>query len=591
MISLVHLVVLVLVWGASSSLPVSVSVPRTDIVFQHHSNEELVSIMQDYANRYPGITRVYSIGQSVKGRDLAVMEITDNPGSHEPGEPEFKYIGNMHGNEVTGRETLLYLIQYLCDNYGTNDEVTNLVDSTRIHIMPSMNPDGYAQAHEGDSTGVTGRYNAHDVDLNRNFPDRFGSSPATHAPETLAVMEWLKQYPFVLSANLHNGALVANYPYDNSGTGMSVYTACPDDDIFKQLSRAYSYAHPTMHLGKPCPQDFDSFKDGITNGAAWYSVSGGMQDYNYLHSNCFEITVEQGCYKYPYSSDLEGIWNDNRPALLAYMKEVHKGVKGFVFDTDCNPLVNATVHVKGRDHDIKTACNGDYWRLLVPGEYTLEVSTQDFKPAEKTVTVVEGTVVVVNFTLERIVPLTSPPPVESSTSIPSDSAAPNPRNVTVATTTQLPSSTAGVGSSTPPSQTDGSSTDSLPSKCVPVQPDEDCGKTSTEGLSAANSSTTLTASVIATIVAVCLLVAVLVIGTAMGCVAYRKRRLLKGFLRVPVDDFSLPNPFAYASSQSSERSTSPGVSNEMDDRVPTCVPSESEEELTEAGTKGNTTNL
>lgn len=89
------------------------------------------------------------------------------------GKPDVKYIGNIHGNEAVGRELLLHLIQYFVTSYHTDTYIKWLLDNTRIHIMPSMNPDGYAISREGECEGGKGRYK-----INDNFSFFYNSTCA-----------------------------------------------------------------------------------------------------------------------------------------------------------------------------------------------------------------------------------------------------------------------------------------------------------------------------------------------------------------------------------------------------------------------------
>ena len=78
-----------------------------------------------------------------QGRELWVMVVSSSPYEHMIGKPNVKYVANMHGNEAVGRELMLHLILYLVQNYESDYYVRWLLDNTRIHVMPSMNPDGY----------------------------------------------------------------------------------------------------------------------------------------------------------------------------------------------------------------------------------------------------------------------------------------------------------------------------------------------------------------------------------------------------------------------------------------------------------------
>ncbi|XP_049486182.1 carboxypeptidase Z isoform X2 [Panthera uncia] len=321
--------------------------PPTFIHFTHHSYAQMVRVLRRTAARCAHIAKTYSIGRSFNGKELLVIEFSARPGQHELMEPEVKLIGNIHGNEVAGREMLIYLAQYLCSEYLLGSpRIQRLLNTTRIHLLPSMNPDGYevaAAEGAGYNGWTSGRQNAQNLDLNRNFPDltseyyRLEASGSIRssripipqhywwgkvAPETKAIIKWMRTTPFVLSASLHGGDLVVSYPFDLSKHSQEEkFSPTPDEKMFKLLARAYADVHPMMmdRSENRCGGNFLK-RGSIINGADWYSFTGGMSDFNYLHSNCFEITVELGCVKFPPEEALYTIWQHNKEPLLNFVE-------------------------------------------------------------------------------------------------------------------------------------------------------------------------------------------------------------------------------------------------------------------------------
>ncbi|GMR33397.1 hypothetical protein PMAYCL1PPCAC_03592, partial [Pristionchus mayeri] len=387
--------------------------------FRHYNHKELARKLNETHVAYPNLTALYSAGQSVEGRDLWVLVVSKFPHAHQKGVPEFKYVANMHGNEVSGRVFLIYLAEVLLRNYDSNPNIRKLLDTTRIHLMPTMNPDGYEKAIEGDDSGVRGRANAVGQDLNRNFPPRFpellNRENSKTQPETAAIMRWTKSIPFVLSANLHGGTAIVNYPFDDAPVDrlrtrrFSYYSPAPDNELFVRL--AYSYARAHKRMWKPGPRCLNPQlelsgdpQSGIVNGAEWYIVSGGMQDWNYVNTNCMELTVEINCVKFPPKARLKMLWDENKYALLHYIMQIHNAIHGFVYDAATrSPIVGATIGIDTHSKIVTSFDGGEYWRLVNIGNYTVTVDHPDYLSVTREVVITRNRrSAVIDFALTRV---------------------------------------------------------------------------------------------------------------------------------------------------------------------------------------------
>ena len=317
--------------------------------------EQLTNNLKSLATKYPKIAKLFSIGKSVQGRELWVMKISDNVDVDEV-EPEFKYISSMHGDEITGRELTQYLIRDMLEAYGSDSQITSLINNTEIYIMPSMNPDG---------SKLRRRANANGFDLNRNFPDWTKKEPNTwnrRQAETAAVMKFQAQRQFSLSANFHGGAVVVNYPWDSS------YTHHPLDNLIKNLSLQYADLNPAM-------RNSTDFNRGITNGAQWYVLYGGMQDWSYYWHNDLQVTVELSNAKWPRYSEIPSFYADNKDSMLHYATLVHQGA-GFKFNSNKSGLVEIIALTNGESSLGKFPFHaGEFYKVLPKGNYRFKVTS------------------------------------------------------------------------------------------------------------------------------------------------------------------------------------------------------------------------
>jgi hypothetical protein len=369
--------------------------------------DQYTSLMHRFAATHSEICRLVDLGptaNTVRPHRLWAMIISDNPREEED-EPEVLLTSSIHGDETTGFVLMLRLIDHLVQGYGDDSDITSLVDDTEIWINPLANPDGTYQGGDHTVASAIRNYTTSSgadsgVDGNRNFPGFAGGDhPDGHPwwPETRAMMTLAETQTFVLSANIHDGVEVVNYPWD------TVERRHPDDQWFEALARDWADLAQSDSPGGYMT-DFDN---GITNGYDWYQIYGGRQDYITYFHGAREMTVELSETTLTPAEELEDYWHWNRRAVLDFIAHSHEGIRGIVSDRRGDPLA-ATVEVLGVDRaedgsTVRTdEAVGDYHRLLLPGLYDLRFEAPGYLPVEVYgVAVTEGAATVVDVVLHR----------------------------------------------------------------------------------------------------------------------------------------------------------------------------------------------
>jgi hypothetical protein len=211
------------------------------------------------ARANPNLTKVESIGRTIKGQDILALKLTKNAKRSKDGsKPSVLYMSNQHAREWITPEMTRRLLHHYLDHYKTDKRVKKIVDSTELWFVLSANPDGYDYTFQDSDTRLW-RKNLRDVngdgtistgdgvDLNRNFAYKWGyddegsspnptsqtyrgASPASE-PETRALDAFEKRVGFTYGINYHSAAELLLY-----GVGWQVATPTPDDVLYKALA-------------------------------------------------------------------------------------------------------------------------------------------------------------------------------------------------------------------------------------------------------------------------------------------------------------------------------------------------------------------
>jgi hypothetical protein len=342
---------------------------------------QYLSYMYGFASSFPAICHLDTIGTTVQGRLLLAVKISDSV-NYNRGVPQVLMTSSIHGNETTGYISMLHLIDTLLNSYGTSTRITNLIKKTQIFINPLANPDG---TYKGGDNTVAGaqRGNQNGVDMNRNYPDpRTGQHPDGLAwqPETMAFMNYANINHFNLSMNFHGGAEVVNYPWD---TWLPPQLSA-DDSWWQFVS--YEYADTAKKYGG-ATYFTNPYASGVTNGATWYVITGGRQDYHNYFKHTREVTLEISNTWLTPAAQLLNYWKWNNRSFLNYIEQANYGINGKVVDSLTLAPLRANVFINFHDIDSSNVYSslptGWYFRLIDNGTWDVTFSATGYSPRTK----------------------------------------------------------------------------------------------------------------------------------------------------------------------------------------------------------------
>jgi len=342
------------------------------------------------------LTTTYGVSPTFEDRHIYAVKISDNVNQDED-EPTFLMVSCHHARETVTPVIALYAIEQLTTEYGSDPQITTLVDEYEIWISPVWNPDGYVHVFNVDNMWRKNKRPPDGVDLNRNYPfgwnggcsgstdpysETYKGPSSASEPETQTMIAFSNDRHFTKVVDYHSYGREALWGYDS-----------------------YCHSHP-----------FDSFlqseavqlstASGYGGSVRGPSAEGENYEWQLWTNGSYANLIETHSQFQPsYASaqtEAALVW----PGAL-WMLERPIPLSGHVTDSIIGQPLEATIDLIGvtfpNGEEFKSESSFGRYHLFLPaGSYTVEFSAPNYISKSHQVTITPDSAEILDIPLVRM---------------------------------------------------------------------------------------------------------------------------------------------------------------------------------------------
>ncbi len=355
---------------------------------------QVIEGLSRFAQTHPALSEIKTIGTTRRGRPIQAIVISANPKNKE--QPALLFNAMHHAREVMTTEVIMHMAKVLLEGYGNDPEITRWLDSSRIILVPQVNPDGNQLVHDGQSMWRKNAWESDGrtvgVDLNRNYPTFWGecngSSPsktsdsyrgpsAASEPETNAMMKLVLDEKPVANISYHSFSEMIIYPFgcrSEKNPALELFKSVAEDmranvidDRGKKNTYEIGTAPELLYSADGTDADWQYREAGVLSMAM--EVNGRMQGFQPSYEKWRDVTVVRQ----------EGAWK------TLIRRALGQGVKGAIRSRQLDQLTyrisinknGVMEEFTGGDKSVRPfrprSAEGFIFNTLLPGAYQMDI--------------------------------------------------------------------------------------------------------------------------------------------------------------------------------------------------------------------------